>query len=108
MRLLDFETFSVTEKKEENPEKNTEKKGGKTFYKIIDKNKLPTWLKKNFIKDKKTMVTASQKEVGEINSSKTAVKLTNVPSEAVIDTEGKWAVLELYPVKSEVVVEEID
>jgi len=104
MNVLDFESFSaISEKKEE----NIEKKEGKIFYKIIDKAKLPTWLKKNFIKDKKTMVTANAKEVGEINSSKTAVKLT-VPAEAVIDTEGKWAVLELYPVKDKVEVEVVD
>ena len=103
MNILDFESFSaITEKKEE----NIEKKEGKTFYKIIDKGKLATWLKKNFIKDKKTMVTANAKEVGEINPSKTAVKLT-VPIEAVIDTEGKWAVVELYPVKDKVEVEEV-
>jgi hypothetical protein len=103
MNILDFESFSaVNEKKDE----NLEKKGGKTFYKIIDKSKLVTWLKKNFTKDKKTMVTANSKEVTEINNSKTAVKLT-VPEKAVIDTEGKWAVVELFPVKDEVTVEEI-
>ena len=103
MNILDFKSFSaISEKKDE----NIEKKGGKTFYKIIDKGKVEKWLKKNFTKDKKTMVTSNQKEVGEINSSKTAVKLT-VPEKAIIDTEGKWAVLELFPVKDEVTVEEV-
>lgn len=103
MNILDFESFSegkVTEGL-------TDTKAGKVFYKIIDKGKVGKWIKKNFLKDKKTMVTTSLEEVKQINDTKTAVKLT-VPDGAIIDREGKWAVVELYPVKDQVEVEEID
>jgi hypothetical protein len=103
MNILDFQSFSegkVTEGL-------ADTKVGKVFYKIIDKGKVGRWLSKNFLKDKKTMVTASFDEVKQINDTKTAVKLT-VPDEAVIDREGKWAVVELYPVKDMVEVEEVE
>ena len=103
MNILNFESFS----QDKVTEGLSETKAGKVFYKIIDKGKLSKWMKKNFIKDKKTMVTASLGEVNQINDTKTAVKLT-VPAEAVIDTEGKWAVLELFPVKDKVEVEEVE
>jgi len=78
---------------------NEEFVGGETFYKIINKENIGTWLNKNFIRDKKTMVTSSREEVDQINPTKTAVELVNVPGSAVIDTEGNWSVVELYPVK---------
>ena len=102
MNILKFESFSenkVTEGFEDT-------QVGKVFYKIIDKDNISTWLKKNFIRDKKTMVTASREEVDQINDTKTAVKLT-VPPEAIIDNEGKWAVVELFPVKDKVLVEPV-
>lgn len=103
MNILDFESFS----QDKVNEGLADTKAGKIFYKIIDKGKAGKWLKKNFLKDKKTMVTASLEEVKQINDTKTAVKLT-VPDEAIIDREGKWAVVELYPVKDKVEVEEIE
>jgi hypothetical protein len=103
MNILDFESFS----QDKVTEGLADTKVGKVFYKIIDKGKVGKWLKKNFLKDKKTMVTTSLEEVKQINDTKTAVKLT-VPEEAIIDKEGKWAVLELYPVKDAVEVEEVE
>ena len=80
---------------------------GKTFYKIIDKGSEKKWLDNNFKKDKKTMVTANKAEIEQINDTKTAVKLTNVPKECIIDNEGKWYVLEPYLGKSKIKVEKI-
>ena len=74
--------------------------GDNTFYKIINKDNMKTWLDKNFIPDKKTMVTCNRAEVDEINPTKTAVELSNVPAKAIIDVEGDWAVVELFPVKN--------
>lgn len=75
---------------------------GETFYKIINKDNVDTWLSKELEPDKKTMVTRSKQEVGEINPTKTAVEITGVPPSAVIDTEGNWAVLELFPFKNQI------
>ena len=77
----------------------------KVFYKIVDKGKENVWLDKKFKKDKKTLVTTSKSEVGQINTDKTAVKLTNVPSNCIIDTEGNWVVIEPFLGKSEIKVE---
>jgi hypothetical protein len=82
-----------------------EKIGENIFYKIIDKENINTWLNKKFSKDKKTMVTKNRKEIDEINPAKTAVILKNVPNDAIIDSEGNWFVLELFPVKNKIEVE---
>jgi hypothetical protein len=75
------------------------------FYKIIDKGKEHIWFGKNFIKDKKTMVTVNPKEIEEINPTKTAIKLTNVPPQCIIDNEGKWFVIEPYLGKDVIEIE---